>query len=220
VSHSWRTDTEAQARVVPDSVPDRSRFCASERQRSRDRYWSLSGFEYERLIFRHWQARCRRRHRSSECGTKRAKIGSVTPATLRGERPFPLDGRCSFCGRSHEQVEKIVAGRGGVGICNECVGLCVDILEVESSRARDVGGWDAARQAGTRFHSMFEQIREKSDELLMIPDLPDSAASAIEALQLAAVIGAGSASFLEEGAERVTGRRQPRKEETQGDEPS
>jgi len=37
---------------------------------------------------------------------------------------------CSFCGKSQDQVKKIVAGPG-VYICNECVDLCKEIMEEE-----------------------------------------------------------------------------------------
>jgi ATP-dependent Clp protease ATP-binding subunit ClpX len=37
---------------------------------------------------------------------------------------------CSFCGRSHTQVKKLVAGPG-VYICNECVDLSYQIMEEE-----------------------------------------------------------------------------------------
>lgn len=40
---------------------------------------------------------------------------------------------CSFCGKSQEQVKKIVAGPG-VYICNECVDLCQEIMEEEFSK--------------------------------------------------------------------------------------
>ena len=39
--------------------------------------------------------------------------------------------RCSFCGRSQEMVARLIAGPGGVYICNECVALCQEILEGE-----------------------------------------------------------------------------------------
>jgi ATP-dependent Clp protease ATP-binding subunit ClpX len=39
--------------------------------------------------------------------------------------------RCSFCGKKQESVQRMIAGPG-VYICNECVGLCTDILEEES----------------------------------------------------------------------------------------
>jgi ATP-dependent Clp protease ATP-binding subunit ClpX len=40
--------------------------------------------------------------------------------------------KCSFCGKSQEQVRKLIAGPG-VYICDECVGLCNEILEEELS---------------------------------------------------------------------------------------
>lgn len=36
--------------------------------------------------------------------------------------------RCSFCGKSQDQVRKLVAGPGAY-ICNECVDLCYEIVE-------------------------------------------------------------------------------------------
>ena len=38
--------------------------------------------------------------------------------------------QCSFCGKTQIEVERIIYGRG-VYICNECVGLCSDILHEE-----------------------------------------------------------------------------------------
>ena len=36
--------------------------------------------------------------------------------------------RCSFCGKHQEQVSRIIAGPGAY-ICNECVHLCMSILD-------------------------------------------------------------------------------------------
>jgi hypothetical protein len=39
-----------------------------------------------------------------------------------------MDGlRCSFCGKRHDEVERLIAGPA-VHICNECVTLCVQAL--------------------------------------------------------------------------------------------
>ncbi len=40
---------------------------------------------------------------------------------------------CSFCGKSQDQVQKIVAGPG-VYICNECIDLCKEIIDEEFSQ--------------------------------------------------------------------------------------
>ncbi len=42
----------------------------------------------------------------------------------------PKSVKCSFCGKTQESVKKIVAGPG-VYICNECIGLCNEIIENE-----------------------------------------------------------------------------------------
>lgn len=43
--------------------------------------------------------------------------------------------RCSFCGKPQEQVNRMIAGPG-VCICNECIDLCVSVLEEENGIAR------------------------------------------------------------------------------------
>ena len=36
--------------------------------------------------------------------------------------------RCSFCGKTQEEVERIIAGPG-VYICDECIKVCTNIIE-------------------------------------------------------------------------------------------
>jgi len=44
---------------------------------------------------------------------------------------------CSFCHRNHEDVERLIAGPEDVYICDECVSLCVEILEEEQQQAEE-----------------------------------------------------------------------------------
>lgn len=44
--------------------------------------------------------------------------------------------KCSFCGKSQEQVRKLIAGPG-VYICDECVELCNEILDEELMESRN-----------------------------------------------------------------------------------
>ncbi len=37
--------------------------------------------------------------------------------------------RCSFCGKSEKEVHRMIQGPGGVRICDECVQLCMSILD-------------------------------------------------------------------------------------------
>jgi ATP-dependent Clp protease ATP-binding subunit ClpX len=44
--------------------------------------------------------------------------------------------KCSFCGKSQDQVRKLIAGPG-VYICDECIELCNEIIEEELSRTTE-----------------------------------------------------------------------------------
>jgi hypothetical protein len=52
-----------------------------------------------------------------------------------------VDVRCSFCAKPRAEVEKVIAGPG-VYICNECVGLCNDILRTEPEPGTRVPVWE------------------------------------------------------------------------------
>ena len=39
--------------------------------------------------------------------------------------------RCSFCGKTENQVHKMIAGPGGAYICDACVDICAEIIEEE-----------------------------------------------------------------------------------------
>jgi ClpX C4-type zinc finger len=52
--------------------------------------------------------------------------------TTRGIR---VSYRCSFCGKSQDQVRRLIAGPNGVYICDGCVNLCREIIEERSSTA-------------------------------------------------------------------------------------
>lgn len=45
--------------------------------------------------------------------------------------------RCSFCGKSQDQVRKLIAGSNNVYICDECIELCGEILEEEFAGQED-----------------------------------------------------------------------------------
>src|SRR6266513_2618238 len=51
-------------------------------------------------------------------------------ATTRGTRG---QYHCSFCGKSQDQVRRLIAGPGAVYICDECVELCREIISEESA---------------------------------------------------------------------------------------
>lgn len=54
----------------------------------------------------------------------------------------PGQHRCSFCGRSHDEVERLIAGPDNVFICNYCVELCHNLLLDE----------EASQSVNSEFH--------------------------------------------------------------------
>ncbi|MBS6518662.1 MAG: ATP-dependent Clp protease ATP-binding subunit ClpX [Clostridium sp.] len=50
--------------------------------------------------------------------------------------------RCSFCGKTQDQVRKMIAGSNGVYICDDCIELCAEILEEELGDADNTKGID------------------------------------------------------------------------------
>ncbi len=90
---------------------------------------------------------------------------------------------CSFCGKSQDQVRKLVAGNG-VFICNECIDLCNEILEdelkndpkeaftleelmkpLEIKQALDqyvIGQDEAKKSLSVAVYNHYKRIRQKS----------------------------------------------------------
>lgn len=52
----------------------------------------------------------------------------VTPDKPSRGPALPAETACSFCAKTAPEVDKLISGPG-IYICNECVGLCVAILD-------------------------------------------------------------------------------------------
>ncbi|MGI8827600.1 MAG: ClpX C4-type zinc finger protein [Chloroflexota bacterium] len=52
---------------------------------------------------------------------------------MAGPKHPRVQYRCSFCGKSQDQVHGLIAGPGGVYICDECIELCREIIAEELS---------------------------------------------------------------------------------------
>ena len=68
-----------------------------------------------------------------------APSGAPSDSQLaKGSKPAASDGKrakykCSFCGKGQERVLRLIAGPGGIYICDRCIGLCNDILRKEAA---------------------------------------------------------------------------------------
>src|SRR6476620_7583058 len=54
--------------------------------------------------------------------------------------------RCSFCGKSQEDVRRLIAGPGAVYICDECVELCREIIDEEELNVSSKADFNLGRQ--------------------------------------------------------------------------
>ncbi len=75
---------------------------------------------------------------------------------------------CSFCGKSHSEVKKLIAGPG-VYICNECVEVCSNILDKELAESGGKSRKANRNQAPKRLPSPAE-LRGRLDEFVIGQD--------------------------------------------------
>ena len=55
--------------------------------------------------------------------------------------------RCSFCGKSQNEVKKLIAGPS-VYICNECIDICNEIINDDEQAETGDSSLDLAETAG------------------------------------------------------------------------
>ena len=75
---------------------------------------------------------------------------------------------CSFCGKSHSEVKKLIAGPG-VYICNECVEVCSNILDKELNETAGKPSKNRRNPNTKRLPSPAE-LRAKLDEFVIGQD--------------------------------------------------
>ena len=66
--------------------------------------------------------------------------------------------RCSFCGKSQNEVKKLVAGRG-VYICDECIDVCINIVseELHSEQKSETGSFSENLPTPSKIKGFLDQ---------------------------------------------------------------
>ena len=77
--------------------------------------------------------------------------------------------KCSFCGKSQDQVKKLIAGPE-VYICDECVDLCNQILDEEFFENKDKEGTDSEKSAEEKPIPKPHEIKAYLDEYIVGQD--------------------------------------------------
>src|ERR1700752_115078 len=96
--------------------------------------------------------RCHRKSRNRNCSTGDTTMARASNLTM-----------CSFCGKSHAEVRKLIAGPG-VYICDSCINVCKSILDKELNE-------DARRQSSNIRVPKPAEIRRALDQYVVGQDL-------------------------------------------------
>src|SRR6195256_6489663 len=92
------------------------------------------------------------RSRNKSCSLKASNMARPSNLTM-----------CSFCGKSHAEVRKLIAGPG-VYICDSCINVCKSILDKELNE-------DARRQSSTIRVPKPADIRHSLDQYVVGQDV-------------------------------------------------
>ncbi|MYV51155.1 ATP-dependent Clp protease ATP-binding subunit ClpX [Streptomyces sp. SID3212] len=63
--------------------------------------------------------------------------------------------KCTFCGKNQKQVRKLIAGPSPLCICDECVGLCNELIEEERDQVASAGPWESPKPR--EIHAFLEE---------------------------------------------------------------
>lgn len=132
--------------------------------------------------------------RRSEIARHLRQIGTALEETLKkafgdqwdihiprfADENKPLN--CSFCGKSQNEVRKLIAGHS-VHICNECVGVCDEILTKENIDRSEAAEKPAADADAERLCGICMEPRE-TDELVFLPHAAYMCAGCLEEIQI------------------------------------
>src|ERR1700687_5621950 len=92
------------------------------------------------------------RSRNKSCSSKAPNMARASSLTM-----------CSFCGKSHAEVRKLIAGPG-VYICDSCINVCKSILDKELNE-------DARRQSSNIRVPKPQEIRRMLDQYVIGQDV-------------------------------------------------
>ncbi|MCQ2494481.1 MAG: ATP-dependent Clp protease ATP-binding subunit ClpX [Lachnospiraceae bacterium] len=87
---------------------------------------------------------------------------------MAGKKMGGDDIRCSFCGKSQRSAKKLISGPNGIYICDECIGICSDIIDDELGDDEEEATGGAA--AGDINLLKPKQIKEFLDEYVIGQD--------------------------------------------------
>src|SRR6202171_2951567 len=113
----------------------------------------MARHRHRKTVWESGRRRLRReRPRNKNCFLKAQNMARASNLTM-----------CSFCGKSHAEVRKLIAGPG-VYICDSCINVCKSILDKELNE-------DARRQSSTIRVPKPADIRRSLDQYVIGQDI-------------------------------------------------
>src|SRR5580700_8953033 len=106
----------------------------------------------------------------SETATSEPAI--PTAAAAGASPPPPKTLYCSFCFKSQHQVRKLISGPASIFICDECVGLCDEIIagQLPVSKSPSLEQLPTERLL-ERLGPIEETVQGKGNQLQQVVDL-------------------------------------------------
>jgi hypothetical protein len=97
---------------------------------------------------------------------------AVPPATATGGAAPSKTLYCSFCFKSQHQVRKLISGPASIFICDECVGLCDEIIagQLPVSKSPSLEQLPTERLL-ERLGPIEETVQGKGNQLQQVVDL-------------------------------------------------
>jgi hypothetical protein len=97
---------------------------------------------------------------------------AVPPATAAGGAAPSKTLYCSFCFKSQHQVRKLISGPASIFICDECVGLCDEIItgQLPVSKSPSLEQLPTERLL-ERLGPIEETVQGKGNQLQQVVDL-------------------------------------------------
>jgi ATP-dependent Clp protease ATP-binding subunit ClpX len=79
---------------------------------------------------------------------------------------------CSFCFKSQHEVKKLVSGHGSIFICDECVGLCNEIIADRPIVSKPTSPEDlSTERLLERLEAIEETVQGKGNQLQSVVEL-------------------------------------------------
>jgi ATP-dependent Clp protease ATP-binding subunit ClpX len=79
---------------------------------------------------------------------------------------------CSFCGKSQHEVKKLISGPFAVFICDECVGLCNEVIAGRPPKITKIAPQDVpTERLLERLPSIEDTLQGKGNQLQQVVDI-------------------------------------------------